>query len=644
MEQKYIRNFCIIAHIDHGKSTLADRFLELTKTVPPGKMRPQYLDRMPLERERGITIKLQPVRMIYKTRIHADIKRGSTRIKTQIYADQDADERQQANKNINNNQQEYILNLIDTPGHVDFSYEVSRSLAAVEGAILLVDAREGIQAQTLANLYLAQKQGLTILPVINKIDLPNLDIPRIKKELSNLLQINENEILLVSAKYGINIENVLEKIVETFPSPKGDKNKPLRALIFDSIYDEYRGVIVFVRIFDGKIIAGEKIKMLKSQAVSEVLEVGVFNPNFLPQKELEAGEIGYIVTGLKEIEKCRVGDTITLDKDQKVIPLPGYQEPKPMVFAGFFSKDGNKVESLRRALQKLKLNDASLTFEPERSPALGFGFRCGFLGLLHLDITRERIKQEYGLDLIITTPTVGFKVFNKNGKSKIIKNPIEIGDLSKIDHVEEPIMNVDIIVPIKFIGKVMDLIKEYRGEFLSTEYLTSKMPEKYQRIIIHSKIPLAMLIVDFYNKLKSISSGYASLSYEFNSYRTTEIEKLNIFIAGRKVEELTTIVYKDGVYRRAKKIVETLKNILPRQLFEVKIQAATGDSIQDKIGKVIASERIAPFRKDVTAKLYGGDVTRKMKLLKKQKKGKKKLAQFGKINIPSKVYLEIFKI
>jgi len=610
-----IRNFCIIAHVDHGKSTLADRFLELTKTVPLNKMQPQYLDRMPLERERGITIKLQPVTMIY-----------------------------------NLNLKSYILNLIDTPGHVDFFYEVSRSLAAVEGAILLVDASQGIQAQTLANLYLAQKQNLTIIPVINKIDLPNLDLETVKNEVSTLLKVNPKEIILASAKNGTNIEKILEKVIEKIPAPRGEINKPLRALIFDSVYDEYRGVIVFVRIFDGQIRAGEKIKMLGSGAETEVLEVGIFKPDLIAKENLLAGEIGYIVTGLKEIEKCRVGDTITQTrtdaekflrksalsprKSAFVEPLPGYQEPKPMVFAGLYPEKGSEISKLRQALQKLKLNDASLFFEPERSAALGFGFRAGFLGLLHLDIVKERIKREFGLDLIITTPSVAYKIIFKNRKEEIIHRAQELPDPSVIDKILEPWAKVEIVTPTKYLGSIMELCQKYYGKFLSTEYLIQGATD--QRTILHYEMPMSMLIVDFYDKLKSVSSGYASMAYEFLEYRPADLVKLEILVAGEKVEPLSTIVYRETAYQNGRKVVEILKKVLPRQLFEVKIQAALG-------GKIIASEHLPPLRKDVTAKLYGGDVSRKMKLLAKQKKGKKKLLKLGKVDIPSEAYLAVLK-
>lgn len=628
-----IRNFCIIAHIDHGKSTLADRFLELTKTVPKEKMQPQYLDRMPLERERGITIKLQPVTMEYKLPItNSQLPNKS---QTPNSKNQKSWKLEIRDWRLSNS--EYILNLIDTPGHVDFSYEVSRSLAAVEGTILLVDASQGIQAQTLANLYLAQKQNLTIIPVINKIDLPNLNLESIIRELGDLLKIPPEEIILTSAKKGINIEKILEKIIKKVPPPSGDIDKPLRALIFDSVYDEYRGAVAFVRVFDGQIKAGEKIKMLGSGTETEILEVGIFKPDLTVKENLTAGEIGYLITGLKEIEKCRVGDTITRNIDiskYQVEALPGYQEPKPMVFAGLYPEKGSEIEKLRKALQKLKLNDASLFFESERSTALGFGFRAGFLGLLHLDIVKERIKREFGLNLIITTPSVAYKIILKNGEEKNIHRAQELPDPTYLSKILEPWAKVEIVTPTKYIGSIMELCQEYHGKYLSTEYLGEETLS--QRVILYYQMPIALLLIDFYDKLKSISSGYASMAYEFLDYRSADLIKLDILVAGEKIEALSTIVYRDTAYPNGRQIVETLKKVLPRQLFEVKIQAAIG-------GKIIASEHLPPMRKDVTAKLYGGDVTRKMKLLAKQKRGKKKLLKFGKIDIPPEAYLAILR-
>ncbi len=603
-----IRNFCIISHVDHGKSTLADRFLELTQTISKEKMQPQYLDRLPMERERGITIKLQSVTMRY-----------------------------------NFDGQEYILNLIDTPGHVDFSYEVSRSLAAVEGAILLVDASQGIQAQTLSNLYLAQKQKLKIIPVINKIDLEGIDLESVKRELIDLLKVDPEEIICVSAKNGTNVEQILPVIIKKVPPPETQKDQSLRSLIFDSCFDDYKGVIAFVRIFQGNLKEGDKIKFLASGITTPVLEVGIFSPDFKKQPELRSGQIGYIITGLKDIEKCRVGDTIALI-DEDVKPLVGYHEPQSMVFAGLYPKQGDQPEKLRQALIKLKLNDASLIFEPEHSSALGFGFRAGFLGLLHLDVVRERLKREYNLDLVITSPSVAYQIWQKGGKDiEVIHSPGEFPDPARIEKIKEPWMNVDIISPQKYLGVIMDFLTtapqgaKSRTNFIALEYL-GQTENKFEqsRIIIHLEIPLALLLVDFYDKLKSISQGYASYSYHFFEYRPAEIIKLDILVGGERVEQLATLVYDDWSYQAGRKIVNALKDVLPRQLFEVKVQAAIG-------GKIIAAERISPLRKDVTAKLYGGDVTRKRKLLEKQKKGKKKLMKLGKVNIPAEAYLAIMK-
>jgi len=603
-----IRNFCVISHVDHGKSTLADRFLELTQTVSKEKMQPQYLDRLPLERERGITIKLQPVTMRY-----------------------------------NSNDQEYILNFIDTPGHVDFSYEVSRSLVAVEGVILLVDASQGIQAQTLSNLYLAQKQNLKIIPVINKIDLEGIDLENVKKELIDLLKVKPEDIICVSAKKGTNVEKILPVIIEKVPPPDTQKNQPLQALIFDSCFDDYKGVIIFVRVFKGGLRAGDKIKFLATGITIPILEVGIFTPDLKKQPELKSGQIGYVITGLKDIEKCRVGDTIGL-AGQEVKPLPGYHELQSMVFAGLYPKQGDQPEKLRQALIKLKLNDASLVFEPEHSPALGFGFRAGFLGLLHLDVVQERLKREYDLDLVITSPSVAYQIWQKGkDEAEVIHSPGEFPDPAKIEKVKEPWMKIDIISPQKYLGVIMDFLTatpqgaKPRTNFVSLEYL-GQSDNKFEqsRIIIHLETPLALLLVDFYDKLKSISQGYASYSYQFFEYRPAEIVKLEILVGGERVEQLATLVYHDWAYQAGRKIVSALKNVLPRQLFEVKLQAAIG-------GKIIAAERIAPLRKDVTAKLYGGDVTRKRKLLEKQKKGKKRLMKLGKVNIPAEAYLAIMK-
>ncbi len=585
-----IRNFCIIAHIDHGKSTLADRFLEFTETVSKREMKEQILDQMDIERERGITIKLQPVRM---------------------------------------NWHDFQLNLIDTPGHVDFSYEVSRSLAAVEGAILLVDATQGVQAQTVANLYLALEQDLTIIPVINKIDLPNAEVEKVKHEICQLVGCKEEDILKVSAKTGQGVQEVLQAVIDRVNPPKQNQNQLLRALIFDSNFDEYRGVIAEVRIVQGMVKAGDKIKFISTDKLSEVLEVGYFCPKLKKIEKLNQGEIGYIVTGLKNIEFCRVGDTITKEHE-KVEPLHGYKEVKPMVFAGVFSKVGDQYSRLREAIEKLKLNDAALIYEPENSQALGFGFRCGFLGLLHLEVVQERLKREYDLDLIVTVPSVAYRVKQKDGKEFIIHSPQELPKPELIEQVYEPVMILDIFSPKQYLGSIMQLVSQKRGIYLNTEYLDENIA------VLHYHVPLTMLLVDFYDKLKSVSSGYASLSYDFLNYQQTDIIKLDILVAEEKVEALTSLVYKDEAFSAGKKVVNSLKNTLPKQNFVVKIQAAVS-------GKIIAAERISAYRKDVTAKLYGGDYTRKRKLLEKQKKGKKKMMSHGRVDIPTEAFLAVLK-
>lgn len=587
---KNIRNFCIIAHIDHGKSTLADRMLELTGTVSRREMKEQLLDQMDIERERGITIKLTPVRMQYKS---------------------------------------FELNLIDTPGHVDFTYEVSRSLQAAEGAVLLVDATQGIQAQTLANLYLALDADLTIIPVINKVDLPNAQPEKVAKEICGVLGCAENEVLCVSAKTGEGVAELLEAVIKKVPPPVFDFNRPLRALVFDSVYDEYRGVIAYVRVFEGQLKAGEKIKFVSNSQSAEALEVGHFSPRFFKDQSLASGEIGYIVTGLHEVSQCRVGDTITA-VGTNVVPLPGYKQVKPMVYAGIFCKDGSDFNKLREAIEKLKLNDAALSYEPENSTALGFGFRCGFLGLLHLEIFQERLRREFALELIVTIPSVAYKVYFKNGEVKDIYNPQSFPDPTFINYVEEPIMKVDIFTPKSYLGAIMQLATEKRGVYLDTEYLDEDL------LILHYYIPLTQLIVDFYDKLKSVSSGYASLNYDFYSYEKTEVVKMDILVAEEKVEALSLITYKDTASNVGKRIVTVLKESLPRQQFVVKIQAAVG-------GKIIAAERLSALRKDVTAKLYGGDWTRRAKLLEKQKKGKKKMMALGRVDIPSDTFLAVLK-
>jgi len=599
MNEQQIRNFCIIAHIDHGKSTLADRLLELTATVSSREMKNQLLDSMDLERERGITIKLAPVRMLYKA----------------------------SDKN------SYILNLIDTPGHVDFNYEVSRSLAAVEGAILLVDATQGVQAQTIGNLYLALEQNLTIIPIINKIDMPLANIERVKKEIIHLIGCEEGDIILASGKTGQGVPEILEAIIKKVPAPKNNSENKSRALIFDSEYNEFKGVLASVRIVDGEIQKGQKIQLMTAEVEAEVLEIGYYTPKLYPAKSLKNGEIGYIVTGLKEVKDCRVGDTITLSNSPADAPLPGYKEVQPMVFAGIFPKEGNEYQELREAIEKLKLNDSSLFYEPEHSQALGFGFRCGFLGMLHLDIFQERLRREHDMDIVITVPSVAYRIIKSNNEEITIHGPQEMPNPSNILSTSEPWMVLDIITPKDYVGNVMALVSEKKGRYINTEFLSGTSD---QRVVLHYEIPLASLITDFYDKLKTVTSGYASMNYEFKNYELTKIVKLDILIAENPVEELATLVWEDEAYKTGKKIVETLKETLPRHQFELKIQAAVG-------GKIIAAERLSAYRKDVLAKLYGGDVTRKMKLLKKQKKGKKKMAAHGKVDIPPEAYLKVLK-
>jgi GTP-binding protein LepA len=592
-----IRNFCIIAHIDHGKSTLADRMLEITGTVDKRKMKDQILDGMDIERERGITIKLQPVTMKY---------------------------------------QDYQMNLIDTPGHVDFSYEVSRSLAAVETAVLLVDCTQGIQAQTLANLYLALEQDLTIIPVMNKIDLPAANPEKTKREIVKLLGCSENEILAASGKTGEGVEKILQAVIDKGSPPRDSKITASRALIFDSKYDEYKGVVAYVRVFDGAIKKGDKIKLMATKAESEVLDIGVFKPDYFSTGALERGGIGYIITGFKEVGECRVGDTVTILNQEIPDPLAGYKEVKPMVFAGIFPREGNDLEDLREAMDKLKLNDSALVFEPERSDALGFGFRCGFLGLLHLEIFQERLRREYNLDLIVTIPSVAYRVYKKNGEETIIRTPQRLPDPTEISKIEEPWVALDIISPKEYMGGIMQLAQEKRGVYKNTEFISSGTDE--QRVLLHYDIPMSAILTDFYDKIKSISAGYASINYDYLDYREADVVKMDIFVAEEAIEALAVIVYRDEAFRRGKEIVNILKESLSKQMFVLKIQAAIG-------GKVIAAERLAAMRKDVTAKLYGGDVSRKRKLLEKQKKGKKKMMAAGKgsVDIPPDTFVKILK-
>lgn len=600
MEKKEIRNFVIIAHIDHGKSTLADRFLELTGTIAKEKMKPQFLDMMELEREKGITIKMQPVRMNY-----------------------------------NFNQKPYILNLIDTPGHVDFNYEVSRALAAVEGAILLVDATQGIQAQTLANLELAKKQGLVIIPAINKIDMSIARVEETVEELANFLGIDRNEVLRISAKQGTNVSGLLEQVVRKIPEPKQELEKPFRALIFDSKYDVHKGVLAYVRVMEGRLTAGEKIYLMRRKVEAESREIGYFKPSFSPQNEILAGEIGYIATGIKEPEKVRAGDTITSLKFKVQNlnlpePLSGYLEPKPMVFANIFPENPDDFENLKAALAKLKLEDASLVFEPKTNEVVGRGFSCGFLGTLHAEIISERLRREFKLNLVISAPSVVFKILNTRGKEILIYSLSDWPQESEIKEIYEPWVRLEVVTPQSFFGKALELLECLEGKQIEIKYLSANRP-----LLIY-ETPLREIILGFYDKLKGASQGYASMNYEVSGYMPGDLIKLDILVAGKKEEPLSRIVSRKKAFLEGKRIVEKLKEILPAQLFSVAIQAVLG-------GKIIARETIGAKRRDVIAPLYGGDYTRKMKLLEKQKKGKKKLKARGEVRIPQKVYLEIFK-
>lgn len=597
MDQSLIRNFSIIAHIDHGKSTLADRILEITNTVSGREITDQMLDMMDLERERGITIKAQAARVLYQA----------------------------------TNGQTYMLHLIDTPGHVDFSYEVSRSLAACEGALLVVDAAQGIQAQTLANTYLALDNNLEIVPVLNKIDLPAADPERVAGEVSQLFGLDPAEVLRVSAKTGEGVQDVLEAIVSRIPPPAGDRNLPSRALIFDSVYDQYRGVIAFVRVVDGSFRRGEEILAMALGTRAEVEEVGFFSPNMMPTESLLAGEVGYIITGIKTVRDLRVGDTLTSVSRPAAVGLPGYKEAKPMVFCGLFPIEGDDYPALRDALDKLKLNDASLSYQPESSKALGFGFRCGFLGLLHMDIIRERLEREYDLDLLATTPNVEYEVELTDGSQIVVRSPAEMPDAVTIKVVREPYVKASVLVPGDFVGAVMELCQERRGEFEDMQYLSSN------RVQLHYQMPLAEIVLDFFDQLKSRTKGYASLDYEMSGYRESSLVKLDILIAGEPVDALSLIVHRDKAYQQGKELVERLKTEIPRQLFEVAIQAAIGK-------KVIARETIPAKRKDVLSKCYGGDITRKRKLLEKQKAGKKRMKKVGSVEIPQRAFLAVLNI
>lgn len=592
MIQENIRNFCIIAHIDHGKSTLADRLLEVTNTVSKREMKDQLLDQMDLERERGITIKLQPVRMEY---------------------------------------QDKILNLIDTPGHVDFTYEVSRSLACCEGAILVVDSTQGIEAQTLANVYLALEHDLVLIPVVNKIDLPNSDRKKTADELKAAFGFTNEEILYASGKTGEGVEQILKTVIERVPPPKGENEKPFRGLIFDSLYDIHRGVVVYVRGFDGSLKNREKVYMIGSQTQAESLEVGYFHPKMEKADEIKTGEVGYIVTGLRDVSKARVGDTVTLfDRKTDILQLPGYKHIKPMVYATIFPVSGDDYPVLRDAMDKLKLSDAALEFEPINIPSIGFGFRTGFLGLLHMDIVQERLSREYDLDLVLTAPSVAYRVVKSDGSEMYIHNPAEMPDPSVISEMYEPWMAVNILTPTDYIGPIMEIATQRRAISKDIKYIGK------DRVDMHFEMPLANIILDFYDKLKSVSSGYASLNYDLIEERVGDLVKVDILVAGEKVDALSAIMHRSFAAVDGKELVEKLKTLIPKHQFEIAIQAAIG-------GKIIARETISALRKDVTGYLYGGDVTRKMKLLNKQKKGKKRMKKIGKVDIPQEAFLAVLK-
>lgn len=595
--QDRIRNFSIIAHIDHGKSTLADRLLQFTGALTEREMKEQFLDKMDLEREKGITIKLQPVRLNYKAKDGND----------------------------------YILNLIDTPGHVDFTYEVSRSLASCEGALLVVDASQGIEAQTLANVYMAMDLNLEIIGVANKIDLPGAELEKVKEEMENVLGIDSSEVIPISAKLGIGIEEVLEAIVKMIPPPQGDEDAPLKAIIFDSYFDSYKGAISYIRVIDGKVSKGDIIRMMSTSKEFEVSELGVLNPFMTEVQSLSAGEVGYLAAGIKNVNDTKVGDTITSAKRPADKPFPGYKEVKPMVYCGLYPLENNDFERLRDSLEKLKLNDASLFFEPETSDALGFGFRCGFLGLLHLEIIKERLEREYDLSLLATAPSVVYKIQLTDGSEVFVQNPKHWPQPQKIDVVMEPYVKASIMVPNEYVGAVMELCQEKRGNFITMEYITP------QRVLLTYKLPLSEILYDFFDSLKSRTRGYASLDYELSGYEISDLVKLDILLNGEIVDALSFIVHKDRSYYRARAVVEKLRKIIPRQMYEVAIQAAIGS-------KVIARESVKALRKDVLAKCYGGDITRKKKLLEKQKEGKKKMKQIGQIEVPKDAFMSVLNI
>lgn len=595
--QKKIRNFSIIAHIDHGKSTLADRLIEYTGLISQREMQSQMLDNMDLERERGITIKLQTIRLVYKA------KDG----------------------------EEYYLNLIDTPGHVDFTYEVSRSLAACEGAVLIVDAAQGIEAQTLANVYLALEQDLEIIPVINKIDLPSARPEEIKTEIEDIIGLDASEAPLISAKEGLNIEDVLESIVKNVPSPKGDVNAPLKALIFDSYYDSYKGVIAYMRVVEGQVKKGMKVKMMATNKEFEVVEVGAFSPGAIPLDSLSAGDVGYLAASIKDVRHCRVGDTITEALNPTETPLPGYRKVNPMVYCGIYPAEGEKYEDIRDALEKLQVNDAALVFEPESSAALGFGFRCGFLGLLHMEIIQERLEREFDLDLITTAPSVIYKITKTNGEELMIQNPANMPTPQEIRIMEEPIVKTTIMVPNTYVGAVMELCQDRRGEMKDMQYIDDT------RVNLHYEMPLNEVIYDFFDALKSKTKGYGSLDYELLGYRASDLVKLDILINGEQIDALSFIVHESKAYSRGKGMCEKLKDEIPRHQFPIPLQAAVGN-------KIISRETIKALRKDVLAKCYGGDISRKKKLLEKQKEGKKRMRQVGNVEVPQKAFMSVLKL
>ncbi len=598
MDQSKVRNFCIIAHIDHGKSTLADRLLQATGTLTEREMQEQVLDDMDLEREKGVTIKASAVRMTY------DAKDGET----------------------------YIMNLIDTPGHVDFGYEVSRALQGCEGAILVVDATQGIEAQTLANLYLAVEADLEIIPVVNKIDLPAALPEDVAEEVENITGIPAEDVIPISAKMGTNIEQVLEAVVKRVPPPQGDQNAPLQALVFDSHYDSYKGVVAYVRLFQGTLKQRQWVQMMSNQVAVEPIELGIFSPKMKPVDQLTAGEVGYIATGLKTVRECRVGDTITLQENPAAAPLPGYVAVKPMVFAGFYPSDGEDYVILREALEKLQLNDAALVYEPETSSALNFGFRCGFLGLFHMEIIQERLEREYDLDLVATAPSVRYElVMAETGEERVIESPAELPDEATIDEIREPWMHVQIFTPEEHYGVVMDLVIKRRGELTGQEYPAPG------RVVLKYDLPLSEIIVDFYDKLKSGTRGYASMDYDFAGYRPSDLVKLDVLVNKVPVDALAMIVHRDNAYHRGQRLVTALKKLIPRQMFEVPIQAAVGK-------RVISRANVKAMRKDVLAKCYGGDITRKKKLLEKQKKGKKRMKMIGTVEVPQEAFMAVLQL